>query len=267
MGVSGRVLIEPGVRLADSDLAAAAGCGLSSLNVFPRPRAIVISTGDEVIQWELNPAAHQVRDSNRLGSALQLQRAGAEVVRHLHVPDDPVALRGAVESALDDADLVVTIGGVSMGEKDFMPIVFEELSVKELFHGVSIQPGKPVWAGHRENKWVLGLPGNPISSFVILEVLGLPLVRKLSGCRGVDSARIPEKGSAGGEARSKKRERFLPADLKVNANGTTIVTPRPEHGSGDWTSLAGATALLHLPPRTQMQTGQTAFFLRLDSAH
>ncbi|HJM40457.1 MAG TPA: molybdopterin molybdotransferase MoeA [Planctomycetota bacterium] len=266
MGAQGRVLLEPGVVLADADLAAIAGCGFSEVNVFPQPQAIVISTGDEVVDWNSRPTSHQVRDSNRLGSALQLKRAGAHILRHLHVPDEEKALSHAVREALQDVDLIVTIGGVSMGERDFMPTVFKELAVEELFHGVSIQPGKPVWVGRHRDTWVLGLPGNPISSFVTLEAFGLPLVRKLGGVQRPDTARAPESGIAGGPARSKKRERFLPADLSLDVNGQTVVTPRPEHGSGDWTSLAGATALLHLPPKTQLETGQPAQFLRLNSA-
>ncbi len=262
MGDAGRVLLSPGRRLGPADLGAAAGCGADPVRVTVSPRFAVVSTGDEVVPWDTVPAAHQVRDSNRLGSVLQLERAGGTLALATHLPDEPTALAAGVEEALAAADLVVTIGGVSMGEKDHLPRVFEQLGVRRLFHGVSVQPGKPVWAGERDGRFVLGLPGNPVSSFVILELFGVPLLERLEG--GEPAVPRPlEAGVSGCSTRARKRPRFLPADLAVEADGRVLVTARPEAGSGDWTALAGADALLHLPPDSAVAPGDPVRFLRL----
>ncbi len=253
MGEEGRVLLEPGRVLTSADLSAAAGCGADPIWVAARPRAIVMATGDEVVPWASDPEPHQVRDSNRLGSIAQLIAAGADVIEHMHVPDDPDALRSAVENALTRCDLLVTIGGVSMGDKDHLPSTFESCGVTKLFHGVSVQPGKPAWAGHIDSTFVLGLPGNPVSSFVILEAFAVPLLQRMMG--GKAQMRPYLKGTLGAPARAKKRERFLPADLSINESGQLVITPRPEQGSGDWTSLAGADALLHIPAGSTLAAG------------
>ncbi len=262
MGDAGRVLLRAGRRLGPADLGAAAGCGADPVSVTASPRFAVVSTGDEVVPWDTAPAAHQVRDSNRLGSVLQLERAGGTLAHATHLRDEPTVLAAGVEAALAAADLVVTIGGVSMGEKDHLPRVFEQLGVRRLFHGVSVQPGKPVWAGERDGRFVLGLPGNPVSSFVILELFGLPLLERLAGGAPV-TPRPLEAGISGSSKRARKRPRFLPADLAVEPDGRVLVTARPEAGSGDWTALAGADALLHLPPESAVAPGDPVRFLRL----
>lgn len=262
MGESGRAILNPGQLLGPADLTAAAGCGTDPVLVYARPRVAVLSTGDEVISWQDQPADHQVRDSNRLGVALQVQRAGGAVVSMQRVRDEPSLLRAALVEALEEADLTITIGGVSMGEKDHLPVLFHELGIHRLFHGVSVQPGKPIWAGKRDNRWVLGLPGNPVSSFVTLELFGVPLLRKLAGA----SPRIPrplQKGIAGGPSRTKARERFVPADLQIEEDGTVLVTPRPETGSGDWTCLAQSRALMYVPAHGSVREGQDVRYLSL----
>ncbi len=262
MGEAGRRLLAPGRRLSCGDLAAAAACGRDPLRVRPRPRVAILSTGDEVVPWVETPEVHQVRDSNRLATTVQLRRAGAEVVLHRWVPDRPEELRAAFGEAWERADLVVTMGGVSMGEKDHLPGVFAAHGLECLFHGVAIQPGKPVWAGRREGRWALGLPGNPVSSFVILELFGLPLLDVLGGLRAT-GPRGMEPGILGDAARSKGRWRYLPASLEQGPDGPPRITPRPEAGSGDWTSLAQADALLELPPHSALTAGDPVRFLRL----
>ncbi|MFQ5750237.1 MAG: molybdopterin molybdotransferase MoeA [Planctomycetota bacterium] len=263
MGPRGRVLLEAGRRLTLEDLVAAAGCGADPLAVHPRPRVAVLSTGDEVVSWRQNPGPHQVRDSNRLATALGLGRAGGEVVICDRVKDEAPAIRAAVERALEEACLIVTIGGVSMGRKDLLPGIFEGLGVDRLFHGVKIQPGKPVWAGRKGSRLVLGLPGNPVSALVILELFAVPLLARLSG----GTPQVPrglEAGIAGGSVRSRFRPRFLPASLEPGTEGgPPRTTPRPQSGSGDWTALAGAQALLFLPPETAVEPGRPVSFLRL----
>lgn len=278
MGHVGRVLLRPGQRLTPSDLGAIAGCGVDPVTVYRQPRVIVLATGDEVVPLQQKPESHQVRDSNRLLAATQLRSFGAEVLEHHHVADEPEALKAAVADALSQADLVITIGGVSMGEKDYLPQVFQDCCVEKLFHKIALQPGKPVWAGATERHVVLGLPGNPISSFVVLELLGRLVIDRLGGCdrhypRPLRTARMM------GSAKCRARPRLLPARLMNPGaawpSSTDSVThPDPadalpnlrvvvESGSGDWTSLAGAEALLYLPPFSSVEDGQAVHYLPL----
>lgn len=261
MGAAGRVLLRPGRRLAPADLAVIAGCGHDPVRVHVRPRVALLSTGDEVVRWTTQPGPHQVRDSNRLVSRLQLTAMGAERIDEQHVLDNPMALRDALEEAIAENDLVVTIGGVSMGDKDHLPALLPEMGVERLFHGVRVQPGKPVWCGQRDGCWVLGLPGNPVSSFVVLELLGRVLMARLAG-DGQSFPRPLARGIASVAARAGKRPRWLPAELLSDADGTHV-RPCAERGSGDWTSLAGTEALLCLPAGTSVEPGDPVHYLPL----
>jgi molybdopterin molybdotransferase len=233
------------------------------VKVFSEPKAAVLATGDEVVPYTETPGLHQVRDSNRLASRLQLQGFGAQVTMDCHVPDKEEALKKAVSKALDQCDLVVTIGGVSMGDKDFMPRVFVECGVEFLFHKVALQPGKPVWAGIRGNTIVLGLPGNPVSSFTVLELFGRMVVDQLGGATTA-YPRPLRYGTTTTELRSRKRPRWLPCFLSGDQDGGALqVTPCQESGSGDWTSLAYASALLFLTPDSQLQAGDRVAYLPL----
>lgn len=263
MGAAGRQLLERGKKLTAPDLAAAAGCGADPLQVYSKPVVAVLSTGDEVVPWKTQPEAHQVRDSNRLATCLQAQSAGADVVIEQHVLDRPDALLKAVEDARDQADLLITIGGVSMGSKDHLPDTFAAAGFEKMFHGVSVQPGKPVWVGQsKDGTWAMGLPGNPVSALVVFELLARPLLQVLAGMER-PSAMPFEAGVAGGPARAKARVRFVLASIGRDEQGRTVVTPRPETGSGDWTSLAGTEVLMKVPPRSELQPGDAVEFLRL----
>ena len=278
MGHAGRVLLQPGRRLGAADLGALAGCGVDPVQVFRRPRVVVLATGDEVVPLQQVPEPHQVRDSNRLLAATQLLSFGAEVVAHRHVKDEPELIRAAVDQALQEADFLVTIGGVSMGEKDYLPQVFQECDITQVFHKIALQPGKPVWAGTSDRKVVLGLPGNPISSFVVLELLGRLVVDRLGGSRR-SYPRPLRAARLRGAARSRARPRLLPACLSpieaawpgmgedLDSGGQEVALPQleiiQESGSGDWTSLAGAEALLYLPPSSQVGDGEVVHYLPL----
>jgi molybdopterin molybdotransferase len=263
MGAAGRQLLARGHRLYASDLAAVAGCGADPLQVYSRPTVAILSTGDEVVPWTQRPQPHQVRDSNRLATCLQAKTAGADVVMEQHVFDQPEALLVALQEARRQADLVITIGGVSMGSKDHLPDAFQAAGFEKLFHGVSVQPGKPVWAGQADDQtWALGLPGNPVSALVVFELLARPLLATLAGVSPGAGSQF-ESGIAGGAARAKRRVRFILAAFQRDEHGKTVVTPRLEAGSGDWTSLAGTQVLMKVPPRSEVAVGDAVEFLRL----
>jgi molybdopterin molybdotransferase len=263
MGQRGRVVLEAGRCLRPGDLGIAAAVGAEPLRVTARARVTVISTGDEVLPWTAAPATHQVRDSNRLSAVLRLAELGAEIIHHSHLPDNAEQLSAGLRQALNESDLVVTIGGVSMGKKDLLPGLLDQLGVQEIVHGVAIQPGKPVWIGRRDATWVLGLPGNPVSSFVILELFGRPILQRLSG----SSAPLPLDALLPGilhqGLRSRARALWLPARLRLQRGAAPQLEPADWKGSGDWTALGGADALIFVPPETVLAAGAAIHYLSL----
>ncbi len=263
MGRRGREVLSAGRRLRHGDLAVAAACGADPLPVRARPRAWVLSTGDEVVPWTRAPLAHQVRDGNRLAAVTRLAALGAAICGQSHAPDDAAALEAELTRALDAADLVVTIGGVSMGEKDLLPRSFARLGVRELLHGVAIQPGKPVWIGRRGATWVLALPGNPVSAFVTLELFGRPMLDALEGVSDPAAAEALCPAECASAVRAKGRALWLPARVARRAAGPPLLAALPWTGSGDWSCLAGADALLHLPPGAAAAAGDAVRYLPL----
>ncbi len=264
IGAVGRVVLRRGARLGAGELMIAASCGTDPLRVRARVRVAVISTGDEVVPWQQKPLPHQVRDANRIGVAARLAALGAEIVHQSHLRDDPQPLREGLARALAGADLLVTIGGVSMGEKDFLPASFAALGVRSLLHGVALQPGKPVWIGRSASCWVIGLPGNPLSSFVVTELFARPLLARLDGGEAAPWPHPLLPGRAARAARSRGRELWLPARLVPQADGLPLLQFEPWNGSGDWSALAGVRALAHLPAQSELAAGDPLRYLPLE---
>ena len=177
------VLVSAGSRLRPLALAAIATGGVDEVRCHRAPRVCVVVTGDELVAPG-EPLAHgQIHESNSVLIAARCREAGAEVVRVVRVPDDAEATRAALALALGEADVVLTSGGVSVGTRDHVKPALAELGVEQLFWRMAVQPGRPTWCGLRDGRVVVGLPGNPLSVLVGLELLVLPLLRRLAGAR------------------------------------------------------------------------------------
>lgn len=261
MGEAGRLALSAGVRLRPGDLAIAASVGAAELRCARRPRVALFTTGDEVVPHQQIPEPHQVRDSNLPTCAALLRAAGADVVLAGHLPDDRTALAKQLGPACAEHDLVVTIGGVSMGEKDFLPEVFTELGVERLFHKINIQPGKPVWAGKSARGMVLGLPGNPVSGYVILSLFAPLLLGRMEGLDMEQPWGLP--AILASPLRSGPRERFVPALLQApqSPGGLPQLMPIAATGSGDWIGLAGVEVLAQVPPHSELAVGEGITYL------
>jgi molybdopterin molybdotransferase len=167
---SGSVLIGPRI-LGPQDIGILASDGQALVRVARRPVVGVVSTGDELRNpgEELGKAA--IYDSNGPALAAQAAAAGAEVRRYGIARDEAGALEALLGRALDDCDIVLVSGGVSMGDFDYVPRTLEKLGVKRVFHKIAMKPGKPTFYGRRGSASVFGLPGNPVSTFVNFEFL------------------------------------------------------------------------------------------------
>lgn len=196
--------------LRPADIGILASSGYARVPVQRKPVVGVISTGDELRTpgEPLEPGA--IYDSNGPQLAAQAASAGCEVRSYGRFPDRPEALDAAVRTALSECDLVLLSGGVSMGDFDYVPQVLERNGVKKVFHNLAMKPGKPTYLGRRGNVFVLGLPGNPVSTFVNFEIMAkaiLARLRNLPPDPPILRARLAE----GVTRRDTDRVEYLPA--------------------------------------------------------
>lgn len=244
---AGAPLVAAGTRLTPGTLAVLATHGLAELPVVGLPRVAVLVTGDEVVPPDQQPAPGQLRDSHGDFLLAAVGELGNTVVHHGIAPDDPEALRARTVAALADSDILLTTGGVSMGELDHVETVLAELEFESLVTAVAIQPGKPFVAARRaDGKWVFGLPGNPASVMVSFWLFVRPVLRRLAGSpdgfwQGALSARLAAAAPGAGP-----RDRFLPASVQALA-GELWVTAHSPRGSHDLDAYGRGTALLRIP--------------------
>jgi molybdopterin molybdotransferase len=247
-GKAGAVLVAKGTRLTPVVLSLAAMAGATSVNVARTPRLALITTGDEVGGG--SPAG--IIDSNGpflTGFAASL---GLSAFR-AHAGDQEGLLRMTLSSAMDRAEVIVTTGGVSAGVKDLVPAIAAELGFTTVFHHVAIQPGKPILVMQRGEKFLVGLPGNPVSVVATAHLFLLPLLHHLLGAPVPTWLELPVSTPAINRG---QRHQFLPA--RVTSGG---IAPIPWNGSGDLIAAASGDGLIDLPVGTAYNSGQLARFL------
>ncbi len=187
----GDLILRAGTEIGAPEIALAATQGYGELSVYPRPRVVVLSTGTELVEpgtRELTPG--EIFDSNSFALLAQARETGAEARRVAAASDDADVLRNAMEEALESADVVVTSGGVSVGEKDLVKSTLLYLGVEQVFWGIKLKPGKPVFFGTRDDARFFGLPGNPVSAMVCFELFVRPALIKMMGLKDARRPRI-----------------------------------------------------------------------------
>nr|MBA3792045.1 molybdopterin molybdotransferase MoeA [Rubrobacter sp.] len=175
-------ILRSGVEVGAPEIALAATQGYGELPVYRRPKVVVLSTGTELVtpgERDLSPG--EIYDSNSFATMAQAREAGADASRLHAASDDVDILRDALREALETADVVVTSGGVSVGEKDLVKSTLLELGVEQVFWGVKFKPGKPLFFGKREDVRFFGLPGNPVSAMVCFELFVRPALMRMMG--------------------------------------------------------------------------------------
>ncbi len=171
----GDLILREGTEIGAPEIALAATQGYGTLPAHRRPRVVVLSTGTELVEpgtRKLSPG--EIFDSNSFAIVAQAREAGAEARRVHAASDDEEVLRAALEEALENADVVVTSGGVSVGEKDLVKSTLLEIGVEQVFWGVKFKPGKPLFYGKRDDTRFFGLPGNPVSAMVCFDLFVRP---------------------------------------------------------------------------------------------
>jgi molybdopterin molybdotransferase len=260
----GELVVAAGERLTPARLAAAAASGIAELPCRRRPRLAVLATGTELVAPGESLRAGQIYETNTLMLASTFAAAGAEVSSEPPAADDEAALRQVLERGLA-ADVLVTSGGVSVGEHDLVRAVERDLGVEEVFWRVSIKPGKPVSFGVRGDTLVFGLPGNPVSALVGSELFVKPALRALQGL--ADPLPRFEPGQLGaGLRRNEERDEFVRARSRVD--GTALVLqPIAGQESHMIVRSGAADALVHIPRGNgELAAGSIVRWLRLDAA-
>lgn len=246
---AGTVLLEPGTTLGPPEVAVIASTGLSRAEISRSPRIVVISTGDELIEPGEAVADWQIYRSNAYGLLTALRRRGFTRLTHDHLPDDLEILRTRLRELLDQNDVLVLSGGVSMGKFDFIPQVLTELGISLVFHKISQRPGKPMWFGVGQGRAVYALPGNPVSTLICLTRYVIP---GLAAAMAATPAAADVVALAGNFEVKPALTFFLPVRLAADDLGHIGAHPRPTQGSGDFTSLIGTDGLVELPPGPQV---------------
>jgi molybdopterin molybdotransferase len=240
----GEVVAQANQVISSALISMAAAVGATELQVKKLPRTVVISTGDELVDVTEKPTPYQIRRSNSYAVKAALQTAALQSDL-LHLPDDPEIMRSQLEECLQQYDVLILSGGISMGKFDYVPQVLEELAVEKLFHKVQQRPGKPFWFGvHTAGAVVFALPGNPVSTYMCLHRYFVPWLKAslgigaASGIYGILSDDVTF---------TPPLQYFLQVKISINENGQIVATPLTGNGSGDFANLVEADAFLELP--------------------
>ncbi len=262
---AGDPLCEPGDLVTPQVIALLATAGATRISVTPRPRVAIISTGSELVPIEQRPAPGQIRDSNGSTLAALARRADFLTVDVSSAADNLDALRRALARAAAEADLVVTSGGVSVGDYDLVPGALDDLGAETIFHRLSVKPGKPVLAARLGDAWVIGLPGNPVSTLVGWRLFVQPVGERLAGNPHAFDESPRRAQLASPASNSGNRTTFAPALLEAD-HPLPRVTVLPLKGSHDVVAAARANALVVLEIGCEHAAGAEVSYYGLDGA-
>ena len=241
---SGDRLLEAGVRLDPWRLSLAAAAGRATLEVARRPRVAILATGDELVQPGGNPAPDQIFESGSIALAALVDTWGGSATRLTAAADNAEAIAASVANI--EVDLIVTIGGASVGDHDLVKPAMARLGLSLRVETIAIRPGKPTWFGTlSDGRRVLGLPGNPASALVCAEIFLRPLLAALTGrdpAPAMIAARLAAPLSANGP-----REHWMRAALSIDPDGRAIVVAFADQDSSLVGVFSRADALIRRP--------------------
>jgi len=242
----GDLALGRGALIGPAEMALLASVGCDPVAVYEKPRVAIISTGDELVEPGMAPGPGQIRNSNAYSMFSQVSGMGIEPAGLYTASDNPDDLEEKIGRASDSNFLLVS-GGVSAGERDIVPSTLEKCGYDILFRKVSIKPGKPVLFGKGgDNRFVFGVPGNPVSSIVVFELFIRPAIRKF--------ARMPDPGDTGFmvklasdyRRRNSAREEYVPVKLARDGAGF-VANLVSYHGSGHFAALTTANGWIKAP--------------------
>jgi gephyrin len=241
----GSAVLPRGSLLGAAEMGLLAGLGVDPVEVVRRPRVSVLSTGNELVEPDETPGPGQIRDANRFSLIAALQEAGADVIWAGRGPDDAPALRSALIDRIAASDVVITSGGVSMGDLDLVKPLLSELAQVH-FRRVFMKPGKPFNFATSGDTLIFSLPGNPVSALVGFEVFIRPSLRTMLGTAEIDRPRTRVRLDHG--VQPSDRIEFQRGIVRADSEGHLKASTTGPQASSRLASLVGANALMIVPP-------------------
>lgn len=247
----GDIVVPKGTRLTASHLAMLGSVGIAQVHVVGQLTVAIMATGDELVdacaesQTNQTPLqAGQIFESNRIGVRVMLEKLGANVIDLGIIEDTPEAIRAAFKNAAEQADWIISSGGVSVGDADFVKQVLEETGQVD-FWKVAIKPGKPYAFGKIHDTHFSGLPGNPVSTFVTFHQLVVPALRKMAGETPLKTTQL--KAKLKGNLRKRPgRAEYLRAHFALDEQGSLEVMAPSKQGSNMLSGFFGANCFIFL---------------------
>jgi len=244
----------PGQLITPALISMIASVGEAELRVKKMPRVVVISSGDELVEVDQTPTDYQIRRSNNYMVKAVLQQHNIDA-NMLHLRDDPEDIKKQLKSCLENYDVLLLSGGVSMGKFDHIPKALESLGVEQLFYKVQQRPGKPFWFGkHGKGNLVFAFPGNPVATFMCLHRYFLLWLNASLG----KEAQPPQKAVLNDRLSfHHPLKYFLQVKLHQNEYCQLVATPVEGNGSGDFANLTDVDAFMELPlHRNEFKKGE-----------
>lgn len=259
----GTLVLPAGTRLGPAEIGLVASMGIDPVKVSRRPRVSVLSTGDELVEPDQPIGPGQIRDSNRFSLVAALMAEPVEITFAGKAPDDEQQLEAFIRQRMDSDDIIITSGGVSMGERDLIKaILFEADDVDVHFRRLYMKPGKPLNFATRGKTLIFGLPGNPVSSLVTFELFIRTAIREMIGATEIDRPTV-RVTLAEGTSPSDRIE-YQRGAVSVGPDGTLIARSTGMQRSSRLASFLGANALLVIAPRdSDYAAGETVEALML----
>ena len=247
---AGAILAKPGEQITFGKVAALSACGIAEVTVGIQPRIALLATGSELKEpgQKLGPA--EIFESNRTTLSVLARKAGASVGMFPIVRDDLEATTAALSSAFERADVVVTTGGVSVGELDFVKEAFKKLGGELGFWRIKMRPGKPFLFGKLGEKLLCGLPGNPVSAAVTFFILVRPLLLRMQGATNLEPGKVRAELAA--ETNNDGNRTHY---MRVQFDSHGEVVPEPKQGSHMLSSLLRSDGLMILEPGQTLRQG------------
>ena len=232
---TGDVVLKKGTFIKPQHIAILASVGCADPLVYKKPKVAVIATGSELVEPNLKPGPTQIRNSNAWQLIAQIERANAIPAYQGIVVDSEIDTDLAIKKAISENDVVLLTGGVSMGDYDFVPKILMQNKVNLLFEKIQIKPGMPTVFGVHENAFIFGLPGNPVSTFILFELLVRPFLNKMMGrTNSISEIKLP----LGIDYNRRNADRMAWIPSKINTEGELI--PVEYHGSAHVNALSDA---------------------------
>jgi len=237
----GEIILEKGTLLHSGHSGILSSLGVFEVLVYVPPKVGIIATGDELVEPNVVPESHQIRNANSYILYSQCKKIGCIPKYYGIAKDKEEEIDKMFKTAISECDVILMTGGVSMGDFDLVPDILKNNGFEILFNKVAVKPGKPTTFSVNKNKVCFGMPGNPVSTFMIFEVMVKPFLYKLMGLKQKQEVlKLPLAQEI--KRKSTKRTQWIP----VYINNEGQVVNLPYHGSGHFTSLAKATGIIAL---------------------